>query len=325
MFPKMPYTVLVIGNPADRHLRLLAELPPDTSIAVGETPEALANLAPTADILFFASTNPAGFDTVVRMAPNLKWVHSLWAGVDRLLIPEIRNTSLPLTNAKGAYSKSLAEFCILGILFFAKDMRRLLRQQREHHWEKFDCVEIYGQTLGIIGYGDIGREIALRGHGMGLKIHALRRRPEQSQGDPIIEKAYAPDQILDLMAASDYVALALPQTPDTVHTVGARELAAMKPSGIILNVGRGSAIDETALAEVLRQKKIRGAALDVFDKEPLPPTSPFWDMDNVFLSPHTADNTATWQDDSVRIFLDNFRRYTSGQPLRNLVDKAAGY
>ena len=321
----MSHTVLVIGNPADRHLRLLAELPPDTSIAVGESTAAFANLAPTADVIFFANQDPPLFEQVIRMAPNVKWVHSLWAGVDKLLVPEVRNTALPLTNAKGAYSKSLAEFCILGILFFAKDMRRLLRQQRERHWEKFDCIEIHGQTLGIIGYGDIGREIALRGHGMGLKIHALRRRPEQSAGDPIITKTYSPDQILDLMAACDYVALALPQTPDTVRTVGARELAAMKPSAIILNVGRGSAIDEDALADALIHNRIRGAALDVFDKEPLPATSPFWTLDNVFLSPHTADNTATWQDDSVRIFLDNFRRYSAGEPLRNLVDKEAGY
>ena len=321
----MPHTVLVLGNPTDRHLRLLAELPLETSIAVGETPEAFANLAPEADIIFFANQNPPLFEQVIRMAPRVKWVHSLWAGVDKLLVPEIRDTAIPLTNAKGAYSKSLAEFCILGILFFAKDMRRLLRQQRERHWEKFACVEIHGQTLGIIGYGDIGRAIALRGHGMGLRIHALRRRPEQSQGDPIIEKTYAPDQILELMAACDYVALALPQTPDTVRTVGAREIAAMKPSAVILNVGRGSAIDEPALAEALQQNRIRGAALDVFDTEPLPASSPFWTLDNVFLSPHCADNTATWQDDSVRIFLDNFRRYAAGQPLRNIVDKESGY
>jgi len=219
----------------------------------------------------------------------------------------------------------LAEFCILGILFQAKNVRRLLRQEAAAHWEKFDSTEIYGQTLGIIGYGDIGKEIAKRGHGMGLKVHAMRRNPAQSAGDPLLEKSYGPDQLHEMLAVCDYVALALPQTADTVGVIGAKEFAAMKRTAVVLNVGRGTAINEADLVAALQNGTIHSASLDVFETEPLPKSSPLWAMDNCFISPHTADNTHTWLDDSTRIFLENFKLYAAGQPLRNIVDKQAGY
>lgn len=318
-------SVLVVGDPAEPYLRLLSELPQGTRVAIGESPDAWQSVAADADVIFFANQKPALFPEAWRMSPNVRWIHSLWAGVDRLLIPEVMASPVPVTNAKGAYSKSLAEFCILGILFFAKDVRRLLAQQRAAHWEKFDCDEIYGAKLGVVGYGDIGRAIAERGKGMGLEIHALRRNPARSEADPIIDKLYGPDQLHDLLAVCDYVALALPQTSDTVHTIGAAELARMKSSAVILNVGRGTAIDEVALAEALQNGVIRAAALDVFEREPLAASSPLWAMDNVLVSPHCADNTRSWLDDSVRLFLDNFARYSAGLPLRNIVDKQAGY
>ncbi len=319
------HTVLVLGNPTARHLRLLEQLPPETNIAVGETMEAFASLAPTADVIFHTTTDANLWPALLKATPNLKWAHSLWVGIDKLLTPEFKASGIPLTNARGAYSKSLAEFCILGILFQAKNVRRLLRQEAAAHWEKFDSCEIYGQTLGIIGYGDIGKEVAKRGQGMGLKVHALRRNPEQSAGDSVIEKSYGPDQLHEMLGVCDYVVLALPHTSGTVGMIGAKEFAAMKKSAIVLNVGRGSAINEAELVKALENGTIAGASLDVFETEPLAPTSPLWKMDNVFISPHTADNTFTWLDDSTKIFLDNFARYAAGQPLRNLVDKEAGY
>ena len=319
------HTVLVLGNPTARHLRLLDGLPPETSIAVGETLEAFGSLAPTADVIFHTTTDAALWPALLAMTPNLQWAHSLWVGIDKLLTPEFKASPIPLTNARGAYSKSLAEFCILGILFHAKNMRRLLQQEKEAHWEKFDSTEIYGQTLGIIGYGDIGKEIGKRGHGMGLKVHAMRRNPAQSAGDPILEKSYGPDQMNEMLAVCDYVALALPQTPGTVGVVGKKEFAAMKRSAVVLNVGRGTAINEADLVAALQDGTIAGAALDVFENEPLPKSSPLWAMDNCFISPHTADNTHTWLEDSTRIFVENFQLYSADQPLRNIVDKQAGY
>ncbi len=319
------HTVLVLGNPTARHLRLLDHLPPETSIAVGETLEAFRSLAPTADVIFHTTTDAALWPALLEMTPHLQWAHSLWVGVDKLLTTEFKASPIPLTNARGAYSKSLAEFCILGILFHAKNVRRLLRQEQAAHWEKFDSTEIHGQTLGIIGYGDIGQEIAKRGHGMGLKVHAMRRNPAQSANDPLLEKSYGPGQMHEMLAVCDYVALALPQTPDTVGVVGAAEFAAMKRTAVVLNVGRGTAINEADLVAALQNGTIHAAALDVFETEPLPKSSPLWAMDNCFISPHTADNTHTWLEDSTRIFLENFKRFDAGAPLRNIVDKQAGY
>ncbi len=319
------HTVLVLGNPTARHLRLLDQLPPETNIAVGESLEAFANLAPTADVIFHTTTDAALWPALLQTTPHLKWAHSLWVGIDKLLTPEFKASPIPLTNARGAYSKSLAEFCILGILFQAKNVRRLLRQEAAAHWEKFDSTEIHGQTIGIVGYGDIGQEVGKRAHGMGLKVHAMRRNPANSAHDPILEKNYGPDQLHEMLAVCDYVALALPQTPGTVSLMGAAEFKAMKRSAVVLNVGRGTAINEAALVEALQNGTIAGASLDVFENEPLPKESPLWAMENCFISPHTADNTHTWLDDSTKIFLDNFARYTAGEPLRNIVDKQAGY
>ena len=319
------HTVLVYGNPTSPYLKVLEQLPPETSVAVGETMEAFTSLAPTADVIFHSTTDASIWPALLEATPNLQWVHSLWVGIDKLLTPAFKAAPVPLTNARGAYSKSLAEFCILGILFHAKNVRRLLRQEAAAHWEKFDSTEIHGQTLGIIGYGDIGKEVARRAHGMGLKVQAVRRNAAHSADDPILEKIYGPEEMHKMLPQCDYIALALPQTPGTVGVVGKAEFANMKRSAVVLNVGRGSAINEADLVDALQNGTIHGAALDVFENEPLPKTSPLWAMDNCFISPHTADNTHTWLDDSARIFVENFQLYAAGQPLRNIVDKQAGY
>lgn len=319
------HTVLVIAQPTARHLRLLDQLPRETRLAVGETAEAFANLAPEADVILNGNHNAETLATVFGMAPRVKWVHSLSAGVDKLLFPALKASPVPLTNSRGIYSKSLAEWGMLGMLFFAKDVRRLLRQQAAARWEQFDCVELRGQTLGVIGYGTIGQETAMRAKAFGMKIHALRRRPELFAGDPIVDQGYGPEQMLELLAASDYVLMSLPLTGGTTALVGERELRAMKPSAVLLNLGRGSSLVEADLVQALREGWIRGAALDVFETEPLPKESPLWQLENLFLSPHSADHTDTWQDDSMHFFLENFARWDAGEALENLVDKEAGY
>lgn len=319
------HTILVIANPAARHLRLLDQLPSETRLAVGESPEAFAGLAAEADIIVNGGHHAETLEKVFAITPNVRWVHSLSAGVEKILFPALQASSVPLTNARGVYSQSLAEWGMLAMLFFAKDVRRLLRQQAAAGWEQFDCIELRGQTLGVIGYGSIGRETALRAKAFGMKIHALRRRPDLNEGDAIVDKSYGPDQLLDLMGASDYVLMSLPLTAGTSAMVGERELRAMKKSGVLINLGRGSSLVEADLARALQEGWIHGAALDVFETEPLPASSPLWKLENLLLSPHSADHTDTWQDDSMRFFLENFRRWDAGQPLENLVDKSAGY
>jgi len=174
-----------------------------------------------------------------------------------------------------------------------------------------------------VGYGDIGRAIAERARPLGMRVLALRRSAPGT--DPLADEFVAPERLPDLMARSDYVAVALPLTSETRRFVDRRAIAAMKPSAVFVNVGRGPVVDEEALIEALEAKRLRGAALDVFVNEPLPSGHPFYRMENVLLSAHCADHTRTWRDDAVRLFLDNLSRFRSGTPLRNVVDKTRGY
>ncbi|MSV32526.1 MAG: D-2-hydroxyacid dehydrogenase, partial [Bryobacterales bacterium] len=225
----------------------------------------------------------------------------------------------------GVFKESLGEFVVASILHFAKDLRRMVRSQEAGQWDQFDVEMVAGKTLGVIGYGEIGRAAAVRAHALGMKIHVIRRRPQLSDEDPIVSKSFTVADRAEMMAGVDYLLAAAPLTGETRGLVGAAELARMKPSAVVLNVGRGPVIDEEALIAALRDGTIKGAALDVFDKEPLPEGHAFWGLSNVLLSPHCADHTATWTDEAMQFFLENLGRYKSGQPLLNLVDKKSGY
>ena len=320
-----PLTVLVIADPTARHLAVLKNLPDETTIVVGTAAEAFDSAAAHAEVILttFSKTEP--LRTLMRMALKVQWIHSLSAGVENTLFPELIESPLPLTNSRGIYARSLGEFAMSAILFFAKDLRRMLRNQQARRWEQFDVEEVNGQTLGIIGYGEIGRAVAVRAHAFGMKILGVRRRPELSKSDAILDEIHSLDGRADVMRRSDYVLAAAPLTPETRGLIGETELRAMKSTGVILNLGRGPVIDEPALIRALESKLIRGAALDVFDQEPLPEGHPFWGMENVLLSPHCADHTATWLFEAMEFFVSNFERFRAGEPLANVVDKRAGY
>ena len=211
------------------------------------------------------------------------------------------------------------------VLFFAKDFRRMLRSQAEGRWDPFDIVEVRGQTMGIVGYGDIGRAAAQRAHALGLKVLALRRRPELSRNDECVTKVYAWEQKHEMLPQCDYVVAAAPLTAETRGMIGEPEFALMKPDSVILNVGRGPVIDEKAMIQALERKQIKGAALDVFDVEPLPAGHAFYKLENVLLSPHCADHTSDWLEQAMAFFVQNFERFRKGEPLLNVVDKEQGY
>jgi phosphoglycerate dehydrogenase-like enzyme len=231
----------------------------------------------------------------------------------------------PLTNGRGVFRWPLADWVMAAMLFFAFELRRVVEQQEHGLWKPITGATLNGRTLGIIGYGAIGSAAAERARPFGMKIAVLRRHPSRSAADALVDKSYGPAQLHDLMAASDYLLLAAPLTPATRGLVGAAELAAMKPSAVVINVGRGPVIDEAALIGALESNRIRGAALDVFNTEPLPAGHPFWTLPNVLLSPHTADRVDGFLDPALDCFLDNMERFRTGEPLRNLVDKHAGY
>jgi phosphoglycerate dehydrogenase-like enzyme len=317
-------TVWVLARPDDPSLPVLEEAGPGARFTFGTGPADFAS-APAADAIFACSAGRGALEPVLALTPGTGWVHSRSAGLDTLLFPALVDSDVVLTNGRGVFSRSLAEFTIASLLYFARDFPRLLRSQRRSAWEPFEPLDLAGRTLGIVGYGDIGRAIAEPAHRLGMRVLALRRRPMLTGADPWVDETLPKDQLLALMRRADDVVVATPLTPDTHGLVGEAALGAMKPGAVLVNVGRGPVIDEAALVRALSERRIRGAALDVFETEPLASDSPLWALDNVLLSPHCADNTPGWLEAAMRAFLGNLERFRRGERLLNVVDKRLGY
>jgi phosphoglycerate dehydrogenase-like enzyme len=321
----MSLTLLVLADPSASWLKLLEELGPDINVIVSNDVTKVRGSAAQADVIVNGTSNPPLLSAAIPPARRAKWIHSLWTGVDNVLCPEVLASPLPLTNGRGVFRRPLAEWTVGAMLYFAYNMRRMIRQQQAGVWEAFTIEEIQGKTLGIVGYGGIGSTAAELARPFGMRIIALRRRPELFQTDALVDESFAPAKLDQMMAASDYILLAAPLTEETRGMIGAAQIAAMKPTGVLINVGRGAVVDEPALVHALGNGKIRGAALDVFAIEPLPADHPFFKMENVLLSPHTADHVRDFIHLAVESFLENLRRFRANEPLLNLVDKLAGY
>jgi phosphoglycerate dehydrogenase-like enzyme len=317
-------TVWVLARAGDPGLPPLEKAPPGVTFVVGDEPRHFAQ-APPADAIFVCSLGRRKLEPVFPLSRQLRWVHSRSAGIERLLFPALVESPIPLTNGKGVFSASLAEWVIGAVLYFAKDLRRLVRNQGARKWEEFAPEMMEGRTLGIVGYGDIGRATAARARILGMKILALRRRPEESRGDPLVDEVLPGSALPSLLERADYVVVAMPLTAETRHLLGGKEIGCLNPWAVLINVGRGAVVDEGELVDALRHGRIKGAALDVFEEEPLPAESPLWGLENVLLSPHCADQTVTWLEDASRAFLANLEHFRRGEPLSNLVDKARGY
>jgi phosphoglycerate dehydrogenase-like enzyme len=283
-------------------------------------------MAPDADVIFSWSVAGPLLQEVYRMCHHVRWVHSRSAGLDGVLCPDLIESPVPVTNGSGVFSPSLGEFALGAILYFAKDFRRMVRNQEAGRWEQFDITEITGQTVGIVGYGDIGRAVATRVRAMGMRVLAVKRHgPPLYNVDPLVDRIYSPEHLSEVLPQCDYVVAAAPLTPETKGMIGAAAFACMKTEAVVINVGRGPVIDEAAMVEALSSRRIKGAALDVFDREPLPAGHPLYSLDNVLLSPHCADHTPDWLERAMQFFLDQYDRYRKGEPLLNVVDKRLGY
>jgi phosphoglycerate dehydrogenase-like enzyme len=318
--------VLVLTSPGDIDIPFLSELHQVATTVVGHSTQDFAGAAGNADVIFNWSGSVALLRDVFLMSHRLRWLHSRSAGLERALFPELVESEVILTNGSGVFSPSLGEFALAAILYFAKDFRRMIRNQMAGVWEQFDVTMVSGQTLGIIGYGSIGRAIATRARALEMKVLALRRHtPQQVQENPLIEQVYDREGLAEMLSRCDYVAVSLPLTAQTRGLIADAEFAVMKKDAVLINVGRGPTIDERAMIKALSENKIRGVALDVFDQEPLPHGHPFYAMENVLLSPHCADHTSDWLDNASRFFLAQLERFRSGQQLLNIVDKRLGY
>eukprot|EP00592_Proboscia_alata_P014362 CAMPEP_0194390062 /NCGR_PEP_ID=MMETSP0174-20130528/107800_1 /TAXON_ID=216777 /ORGANISM="Proboscia alata, Strain PI-D3" /LENGTH=365 /DNA_ID=CAMNT_0039182997 /DNA_START=8 /DNA_END=1105 /DNA_ORIENTATION=+ len=261
--------------------------------------------------------------------PTVEWVHARSAGIDFIVSNELATRKgVIVTNAKGQFSSTLAEYTMMSCSYFAKDIPRLLRQKKEKNWVKYDVLELRGSTIGVIGYGDIGKACAKLAKAYGMKVQALRRKPKLSVDDPYCDVVYGDDSdsLNTLMATSDYIVVSAPLTNKTKGMIGSEVLKHAKKDTVIINVGRGPIIDEDALIECLVGRRIKGAALDVQSIEPLPADSLLWDLDNVLLSPHNMDQTSTFLSEATAFFINiNLCLFSRDEELLNIVDVEAGY
>lgn len=261
-----------------------------------------------ADAVLLAPRFGSQLRELLPRAKKLRWIHALAAGVETLPFDALRNTSIVVTNSRGLYADALGEFAVAAMLWFTKDLRRLVEQQRARKWEPFTVERLDGKTAGIIGFGGIGQAIGRKAAALGVKVTGVRRGGN-------IEPALA----------CDFVVLSTPLTNETRGLLSRSRIAQMKRDAVLINVSRGAVVDEQALIDTLRARNIRGAALDVFEIEPLPESSELWTLDNVLLSPHSADHTADAWDVAMSFFLDNLARFRAGKPLENVVNQAVGY
>lgn len=311
--------ILVVARHEVPEFALLENLPH----VLSSDPSAVASTKDVITILHWSGSRETLREAFLKCR-DLRWIHSKSAGLDGQLFPELVDSDVVLTNGKGVFSAALGEFALTAILHFAKDIPRMRRNQVNQNWAPFDVERISGKSLGIVGYGDIGRAVATRAHAMGMRIFATKRHPPR-EPDPLIERYYSPTELHRVLALCDYIVITAPLTPETRHMIGDAEFAAMKPTSIVINIGRGPVIDEDALIRALTEGKIRGAGLDVVEHEPLPAGSPLYAMDNVLLSPHCADNVVGWNEDAMRFFLAQYTRFENNEPLLNVVNKRLGY
>jgi len=272
-----------------------------------------------AEAIFYtalAGATPPFAQVWPHTSPALRWVHSFEAGVDRLLTPGLVASPVLVTNARGVYVESLAEFAIYGVLHFYKKGLLMAEQQRRQQWRQFEVDTLRGKRMGILGYGTIGQACGRAGAAFGMEIDPVRHRDRLSRAD-----------LHAWLGRLDVLVAAAPRTRDTWHLVGAKELAALPRTAIVVNVGRGEVIDEAALVAALQSGTVAGAALDVFETEPLPAGHPYWHMDNVLISPHCTDRTVHphWIDLGMNAFAENLRCFLERRPFFSLVDKQAGY
>jgi phosphoglycerate dehydrogenase-like enzyme len=270
-------------------------------------------------------------EDILRAGPRLRWVHSGAAGVSGSLTPEMRERDVIFTNSAGVHGAPVAETVLAMILYFARGLDFAVGMKARGRWcqkpfleEDTPVAELAGRTVGIMGYGGIGTEVARRAAPLGARLLALKRRPVATP-DEVVELLYGSDGLGRLLAESDYLVVAAPHTFDTENLLDQSAFAAMKRGAVLINVSRGSLVEEEALLQALRGGRLRGVALDVFRQEPLPEGHPFWSMPNVLILPHVSGVSRSFWRRETELIRENIRRFLAGQRLRNTVDKNLGY
>ena len=292
-------------------------------LAFADTEAELAAALPGADVLFAWRPRSALLEPVWDRASDLRWIQSASAGVDGLLFPKLVESEVVVTNARGVFDVAMAEYVLGLLLLFAKGLPGVLERQRRKEWRPGDSELLAGKRLLVVGVGSIGRAIGRLGEALGMRVRGVGTTSRED--DDVFETVLGVDDLARACSWADVIVAVLPGIPTTRHLFDETVFAAMKPSARFVNVGRGSTVDERALVEALESGRLAGAAIDVFEQEPLPEDSRLWSMPNVVVSPHTSADFAGWRETLVELFVENLQRYVAGRPLKNVVDKARGY
>jgi len=317
--------LLILGTPPAHWLHRLGNINELAEVETAATEQEAGERLADTEIAFTWERAGAWVRRHFARGKKLRWIQSSSSGVEHILNEPIAASDVILTNGRGLYAPPLAEFVMFGVLFFAKRFPEMEENRQARRYKGYDVQEISSQTIGIAGFGGTGLATARLAKAFGMRVLAAKRRVPSDGERNLADGFVTPDRLNDLLAASDYVVNALPLTAETRGLFGAPEFRAMKRSGVFINVGRGKTVREEELVEALRTRTIAGAALDVFEKEPLPPESELYELPNVVLSPHWADMTGSYHGAIRKLLEENLLRYVSGQPLLNVVDKAAGY
>jgi phosphoglycerate dehydrogenase-like enzyme len=279
-----------------------------------------AELVGSSEVLFGI---PDSFAPGLKLAldqPAVKWVHGLWAGVaeivDQAEVPASERERVMITSSAGVHAVPLAELTMLGLLTFAKGVTEWSGDKAERRWRREAVSELSGQTLSILGLGAIGTEIARLANAFGMRTIGIRRRPGPVHG---VDEVHPPDRLLDVLERSDALAIAAPATPETDGMVGPAELEALRPGAVLVNVGRGSILQEDALIDAIRSGHLGGALLDVVSTEPLPPESELWALENVIITSHHGGASDRENERLIDLFCTNLLRYLAGEPLINRI------
>lgn len=257
---------------------------------------------------------------LLERAPDLRWIQGIGAGVEQFARAGATRERVVVTNASGVSAPSMAEWVVGRLLQVWKRFRETDEFQQRHEFTRSYGRTFAGSTIGIVGLGSIGCEVSRRVRAFGCRVLGLRRSARPGDTSEHADALYGPDQLHEMLGECDAVVVAAPATPETKHLIDAKALAAMPAHAVLVNVARGSLLDEAALAEAMRQKSIAAAVLDVFDPEPLAPESPLWDLPGVYISAHSSVSIDRYMDDVFDLVFDNIQRQLAGQPLRNVVD-----
>ncbi len=304
---------------SEKHVKRIEENYP-VKVVVCAEPAQLRKTIRDADIIISSWSFPP---RLIEAAPSLKWIHSVGAGVDGILTSDLVRSSVLITSSSGIHREPISEHVLTYMLCFSRGFHTFMRQQVQKKWNRIGLDELAGKTVGIVGLGEIGSEIALKAKCLGMRVVAVKRTVGEKPG--FVDELWSAGRLKKLLEESDFIVLSIPLTKTTAGLIGDEEFKSMKKSAYFINIGRGRLVQEEKLIQALKEGLIAGAGLDVFEKEPLPTESELWEMPNVIITPHVAGSNPYYFARAMSIFEENLKRFLKGDELVNLVDKKLGY